>query len=189
MSNPRELTTLLNRYFECQVPAIEARNGEVLKFMGDGLLAIFPTGEETPDRVCAAALAAAREARANVLALEHEAVEVGAAGVPFSLALHVGDVLYGNVGAGHRLDFTVIGPAVNLAARLERLARELGRSIITSAEFAGTCGERLIPLGRYALRGISAVQPAFGLPEESPAAASLNHGAMIGDTAARSVRS
>ena len=79
----------------------------------------------------------------------------------------------------------MIGPAINLAARLERLARDLGRSIITSAAFAGICGERLTPLGSYALRGISVVQPAFGLPEESAPAGSKNHDATVGDTEAR----
>ena len=163
---PQELTSLLNRYFDCQVPVIEARGGEVLKFMGDGLLAIFPTAGSEPERVCAAAFAAAREARANILALERKTVVWRSADLPFSLALHVGEVLYGNVGGGRRLDFTVIGPAINLAARLERLARELDRSIVTSAEFAALCGEPLVPLGSYALRGINALKPAFGLTEE-----------------------
>jgi len=164
---PPELTSLLNRYFDCQVPVIEARGGEVLKFMGDGLLAIFPTTGSGPARVCTAALAAAREARANILALERKATMGRSADLPFSLALHVGEVLYGNVGGGHRLDFTVIGPAINLAARLERLARKLGRSIVTSAEFAAFCGEPLVPLGSHALRGINALKPAFGLTEEN----------------------
>jgi adenylate cyclase len=181
---PQELTGLLNRYFDCQVPAIEARGGEVLKFMGDGLLAIFPTADGGPARVCAAALAAAREARANILALERKATLERSTGLPFSLALHVGEVLYGNVGGGRRLDFTVIGPAINLAARLERLAREIGRSVITSAVFAGICGERLRPLGSHALRDISAVQAAFGLPEESTPAGNMNHDARVADTEA-----
>jgi adenylate cyclase len=94
-------------------------------------------------------------------------------------------VLYGNVGGGRRLDFTVIGPAINLAARLERLARELGRSIITSAAFAGICGDRLRPLGGYALRDISAVQPAFGLPEENAPGGGKYHAPTVGNTEAR----
>jgi adenylate cyclase len=169
---PPELIGLLNRYFDCQVPAIEARDGEVLKFMGDGLLAIFPIADGEPGRGCAAALAAAREARANILALRRELTAERSPELPFSLALHVGEVLYGNVGGGRRLDFTVIGPAVNLTARLERLARDLGRSVIASAEFAGTCGEILAPLGSYVLRGIAAAQPAFGLADESAPAVS-----------------
>ena len=149
------------------MPAIEARDGEVLKFMGDGLLAIFPIADGGPGYVCAAALAAAREARANILALRRELTAECSPELPFSLALHIGEVLYGNVGGGRRLDFTVIGPAVNLTARLERLARDLGRSVIASAEFADMCGETLAPLGSYALRSIAAAQPVFGLAEES----------------------
>jgi hypothetical protein len=113
---PRELIALLNRYFDCQVPAIEARDGEVLKFMGDGLLAIFPIAYGGPGHGCARAPAAAREARANILALRRELTTERSPELPFSLALHTGEVLYGNVGGGRRLDFTVIGPAVNLTA-------------------------------------------------------------------------
>jgi adenylate cyclase len=160
---PQELTALLNSYFDCQVPTIEARGGEVLKFMGDGLLAIFPIAEGGTGRVCVEALAAAREARAKILAMHRNSTQV-----PFSLALHVGEVLYGNVGGGRRLDFTVIGPAINLAARLERLGRYLGRSVITSGVFSDLCGERLTSLGNHMLRDISIEQPAFGLPEEGP---------------------
>jgi adenylate cyclase len=168
---PQELIAMLNRYFDCQVPAIEARNGEVLKFMGDGLLAIFPigNGDGTTARVAGEALAAAREARASILALQREAAEDRRPGLPFSLALHVGEVLYGNVGGGHRLDFTVIGPAVNLVARLERLARDLGRSVIASAEFVRASGANLTPLGSFTLRGFIAPQTVYGLPEESEA--------------------
>ena len=163
---PSVLLALLNRYFDCQVPAIEAGGGEVLKFMGDGLLAIFPIGEGGPAKVCRAALAAAREARAQIFTLERELVEEHAADRPFSLALHVGEVLYGNIGGGSRLDFTVIGAAVNLAQRLERLARDLHRSVIASEVFAVDCGEPLVSLGSYTLRGLSTAQLAFGLPEE-----------------------
>jgi len=163
---PSVLLSLLNRYFDCQVPAIEAGGGDVLKFMGDGLLAIFPIGEGGTAKVCRAALAAARVARARIFALERVLVEEHAADRPFSLALHVGEVLYGNIGGGSRLDFTVIGAAVNLAQRLERLARDLRRSVIASEIFAADCGEPLVSLGSYALRGLAAPQLAFGLPEE-----------------------
>ena len=139
--------------------------------MGDGLLAIFPIGEGGASKVCRAALAAAREARRQIFALERELVEEHAADRPFSLALHVGEVLYGNVGGGSRLDFTVIGAAVNLAQRLERLARDLRRSVIASEVFAVDCGEPLVSLGSYALRGLSAPQLVFGLPEEQETSA------------------
>ena len=158
-----ELIALLNRCFDCQVPAILAHGGEVLKFMGDGLLAIFPIAAAAAAAgTCDKALAAAREARALLADL---AVPTGPK-VRFGLALHVGEVLYGNIGGGNRLDFTCIGPAVNLAARLEKLARDLGRSVVVSSTFAAQCATGLRPLGDHPLRGLGQPQPAFGLIEE-----------------------
>ncbi len=162
---PQALVDLLNRYFDCQVPPILDRGGEVLKFMGDGLLAIFPIGEGLGEaEVCAAALNAARDARAAVAALHLTTSEDQ--GVRFGLALHVGDVLYGNIGSGNRLDFTCIGPAVNLAARLEKLAGQLGRTVLASQVFASHCGDDLHPIGRFAVAGFAEEQTAFGLYDE-----------------------
>ena len=170
---PRALVDLLNRYFDCQVPPILERGGEVLKFMGDGLLAIFPIGgDANAGKVCAAAFAAAQAARANI-AMLHE-IEGGGAAVRFGLALHVGDVLYGNIGSGDRLDFTCIGPAVNLAARLEKLAGRLGRSILASQEFAKYCRQDFVPIGKFAVAGFAEEQTAFGLGDESLGDKSLN---------------
>jgi adenylate cyclase len=161
------LIALLNRYFDCQVPAILGHGGEVLKFMGDGLLAIFPVeGERDTAKVCAAALAAGREVRQSVAALSDSIQSDGSDAPRFGLALHVGDVLYGNIGGGDRLDFTCIGPAVNLAARLEKLAGRLGRAILASAEFARHCPTSLAPVGTFALPGSPAEQPVFGLADE-----------------------
>jgi adenylate cyclase len=162
---PQALVDLLNRYFDCQVPPILDHGGEVLKFMGDGLLAIFPIGEAAAP-VCAQALAAALAARANVAGLQGSNEETG---VRFGLALHVGDVLYGNIGSGNRLDFTSIGPAVNLAARLEKLAGQLGRSIVASQEFAAHSGSAFAPIGRFAVAGFAEQQTAFGLHDEAGA--------------------
>jgi adenylate cyclase len=163
---PQVLVDLLNRYFDCQVPPILDHGGEVLKFMGDGLLAIFPIGDGADSaKVCAAALAAAHQARANVAELHVAPDEADS--VRFGLALHVGDVLYGNIGSGNRLDFTCIGPAVNLAARLEKLAGRLGRTILASQEFARYCGHGLEPIGRFAVAGFAEEQTAFGLYDES----------------------
>jgi adenylate cyclase len=163
---PQALVDLLNRYFDCQVPPILEHGGEVLKFMGDGLLAIFPIGEGAAP-VCAQALAAALAARTNVAAMQAEDEETG---VRFGLALHVGVVLYGNIGSGNRLDFTTIGPAVNLAARLEKLAGQLGRTIVASREFAKHCGgASLAPIGRFAVAGFAGEQTAFGLHDEADA--------------------
>jgi adenylate cyclase len=162
---PQLLVDLLNRYFDCQVPSIVKHGGQVLKYIGDGLLAIFPIAENNADArgVCRAALAAAREAQSNIEALDISDVSEDATNIRFGLALHPGQVLYGNIGSGNRLDFTCIGPAVNLAARLEKLAARLGHSIVTSAEFARHCQENLEKLGEFAVPGFAAPQIAFGL--------------------------
>src|ERR1700719_1914352 len=160
---PPVLIDLLNRYFDCQVPVILDHGAEVLKFMGDGLLAIFAVaGDET--EVCERALAAARRAQANVAALSDSAIP----GLRFGLALHIGDVLYGNIGSGNRLDFTCIGPAVNFAARIEKLAGELGRGVLASGEFAKHCRGEFTALGEFTLPGFSAAQLVFGLEDEVP---------------------
>jgi len=163
---PRVLIDLLNRYFDCQVPVILDHGAEVLKFMGDGLLAIFAiAGDET--EVCKRALAAARQVQANVADLAKSAMQ----GLRFGLALHIGDVLYGNIGSGNRLDFTCIGPAVNFAARIEKLTSQVGREILASGEFARHCRGQFTALGEFSLPGFSAAQQVFGLENEAPAVA------------------
>jgi adenylate cyclase len=158
---PRELIGLLNRYFDCQVPVILDHGAEVLKFMGDGLLAIFPiAGDEA--EVCERTLAAARQAQTNVAALGRSAMP----GLRFGLALHIGDVLYGNIGSGNRLDFTCIGPAVNCAARIEKLTSQLGREILASDEFVRHCPEEFTALDEFRLAGFSAPQLVFALAVE-----------------------
>lgn len=166
---PRELVDLLNRYFDCQVGPITEHGGEVLKFMGDGLLAIFPVANDESDAewACSDVLLAARKARAKVEALN--AAGGGAAdAVRFGLALHLGEVMYGNIGGGNRLDFTCVGPAVNLTARLEQLTRRLGRTVLASERFARHCQPPLTALGAFELAGISAPQQAYGLADEGP---------------------
>jgi adenylate cyclase len=158
---PPVLIDLLNRYFDCQVPVILDHGAEVLKFMGDGLLAIF-TIDDNETEVCKRTLVAARQARANVAALSASA----ALGLRFGLALHIGDVLYGNIGSGNRLDFTCIGPAVNFAARLEKLTGQLGRAILASGEFSRHCPSEFAALGEFSLAGFSAPQLVFGLEDE-----------------------
>jgi adenylate cyclase len=166
---PRDLIALLNRYFDCQVPAIREQGGEVLKFMGDGLLAIFPidstgahAGKSDIAIVCNRALAAARKVEAEVAAADWGGLDAPGA-VKFGVALHVGEVLYGNVGSTNRLDFTCIGPAVNLAARIEALSGDIGRTILASAEFAAQCGAGMVPLGSFALKGVAAEQTVYGV--------------------------
>jgi adenylate cyclase len=164
---PADLVDLLNRYFDCQVPAIVEHGGEVLKFIGDGLLAIFPLADDESDAewACNDVLVAARKARSNVAAL-NAAVGDQARELRFGLALHVGEVLYGNIGGGNRLDFTCIGPAVNLAARLERLTVSLRRTVLASERFARHCQPPLVSLGEYRLAGVGAAQAAYGLADE-----------------------
>ena len=159
---PAVVIALLNRYFDCQVPAILSHGGEVLKFIGDGLLAIFPIIAGQPAALtCGKALAAARQAHAEIKLLAG-LQEVGIESLQFGLALHLGQVLYGNIGGSNRLDFTCIGPAVNLAARLEKLTAELHQPILASADFANQCAGAFMPIGDFALRGFSGTQRVFG---------------------------
>jgi adenylate cyclase len=162
---------ILNQYFDCQVSAIRTHGGEVLKFMGDGLLAVFPIAEQEGDihQVCARVLEAACESRASVAALQYpigETVER----FRFGVALHVGKILYGNIGGGNRLDFTCIGPAVNLAARLEKIAGRLHRTIVASAGFAGICAGGWTDLGEFPIAGFSRAERVYGMVDETSAA-------------------
>jgi adenylate cyclase len=163
---------ILNLYFDCQVSAIRNHGGEVLKFMGDGLLAVFPIAEAEGDiqQVCSRVLEAARESRASVEAMHYpigETIER----FRFAVALHVGKILYGNIGGGNRLDFTCIGPAVNLAARLEKIAARLHRTIVASAGFAGICAGGWDDLGEFPIAGFSKAERVYGLLDETPAVA------------------
>ena len=163
---PQALIDRLNRYFECQVPAILEHGGEVLKFMGDGLLAIFPiAGENDASAVCRRALSGARRSARRIAELPAQTGNEEP--VRFGLALHVGEVMYGNIGGGNRLDFTCIGPAVNLAARLEKVASKLGETIVASADFAGHFPDEFRRLGEHTVAGFAAPQTVFGLAEPS----------------------
>ncbi|MBL8698627.1 MAG: adenylate/guanylate cyclase domain-containing protein [Alphaproteobacteria bacterium] len=161
------VTELLNRVFETQVAAIHHAGGEVLKFVGDGLIAIFPIddGERAADpcRRAFAAAEAALEANAALnLAL---AAEPDALRLPLAVALHVGEVFFGNIGGADRLDFTVIGPAVNAVSRLEKLAKVLDRDLVVTGEYA-TVSRRtgLLSLGVHPLRGFSEPIEVFAPP-------------------------
>lgn len=160
---------ILNQYFDCQVTAIRGHGGEVLKFMGDGLLAVFPVDEYVGDapHVCARVLEAARESRASVEALAFPVGDI-VERFRFGVALHVGNILYGNIGGGNRLDFTCIGPAVNLAARLEKIAGRLGRTVVASEGFAKVCRHDWRELGEFPIAGFSKAQRVYGLAEETP---------------------
>jgi adenylate cyclase len=159
---------ILNQYFDCQVDAIRAHGGEVLKYMGDGLLAVFPIDEYVGDapQVCSRVLEAARESRASVLDL-HYPIGDTIERFRFGLALHVGPILYGNIGGGNRLDFTCIGPAINLAARLEKIASRLHRTVVASEGFAGICSGGWSDLGEFPIAGFSKAQRVYGLIDET----------------------
>jgi|GEM_PF-2952813 len=162
---PVELIAMLNDLFEAQVPAIERNGGEILKFMGDGLLAIWPIDHADPAsmrRQCRAALEASREATAALTDLNAaKAAQGGRTLLKFGLALHVGDVAYGNIGGSGRLDFTCIGPAVNIAARLESLTSKLDRPVLVSAEFSNLAQCEVEDVGEFSLKGVSTVQSVF----------------------------
>jgi adenylate cyclase len=171
---PQKLLDLLNRYFDCQVPSILDRGGEVLKYMGDGLLAVFllEPGAANARGACDAALSAAREARAAVARLSRrlesrENLAGGLRGLRIGIALHLGQVLFGNIGSRNRLDFTCIGPAVNLAARIEKLTGKLGRTILASDEFARQCLSEFVAIGNFDLAGFATTREVFGLQDET----------------------
>ena len=156
---------LLDEVFEALTASIRPRGGQVLKFLGDGMLAIFPFEDVTREQVCRQALDAAVESMSAVDRLNMTRCEAGKPAASVDLALHLGEVLYGNVGAVDRLDFTVIGPAVNEAARIEALCEPLSRRVLVSAEFAVAAGDsrRLEPLGYHTLRGVRDAREIFGL--------------------------
>ena len=164
---------ILNQYFDCQVPVIRKHGGEILKFMGDGLLAVFPVATDGGNlaEVCARALEGSKEARANVDAMHYPSGD-GVERFRFGVALHIGAILFGNIGGMSRLDFTCIGPAVNLAARLEKVAARLHRTVVASAAFAGACNNDWTDLGEFPIAGFSRAQRVFGLRDEQSANAS-----------------
>lgn len=166
---------LLDGVFETLAASLRPRGGQVLKFLGDGMLAILPFEPQSQRETCRHALDAAAEAMAALEALNLGRSEAGKPTAAVDLALHCGEVLYGNVGAVDRLDFTVIGPAVNEVARIEALCEPLDRKVLVSAEFAAAAADtgRLESLGRHTLRGVREAREIFALLlEDGPATAS-----------------
>jgi adenylate cyclase len=154
---------LLNGYFEAMAGSVLAHDGEVLRYIGDALLAIFPLGNgggsgslrpAQPAAACARALAAAREAIARMDALNEDRMSRGEIALRFGIGLHIGAVMYGNIGVDQRLEFTVIGAAANEAARLESMCKTLERPLVLSAELARLVEEPLLSLGVHVLRGV-----------------------------------
>jgi adenylate cyclase len=158
---PRDaLIELLNSYFGPMCDAVAGQGGEVLKFIGDAMLAIFAI-EENAAQTCAAALRAAEFAQSALARENSRRQQLGLARIEYGLALHVGDVMYGNIGSDTRLDFTVIGPAVNLTARIESMCRQLGRPLLLSSDFVAAGGILAASLGRHPLKGIATDQEIF----------------------------
>ncbi|MGD9509549.1 MAG: adenylate/guanylate cyclase domain-containing protein [Geminicoccaceae bacterium] len=161
-----EVITWLNEYFDVMAAPVEKFGGEILKFVGDGMLAIFRL--ENPE-ACNKALQAAVAARLGMKELNQRRIARGSFELGFGVALHVGDVMYGNIGTATRLDFTVIGPAVNVASRMQTLTKELRRQVLLSAPFAFQCGcsaDVLQTLGKFPLRGVDEPLEIFGLSVE-----------------------
>src|SRR5712691_3683621 len=163
-TEPAAMIAALDAWFDRVAGAVHAFGGEVLKFIGDGVLAIFPvTG--APAEACEAALRAVIAARAGMAHLDAARQAQGLPPLPFGAALHLGEILWGNIGAADRLDFTAIGPAVNLVSRLEGLCRPLGRSVLISGAVGAETTTPLVPLGGHALRGITVPCTVFTLPD------------------------
>jgi len=162
---PEEVTRRLNGIFDCVGDPVRAAGGEILKFLGDGVLVVFlPPDGANVAVVTPAALAAAREILGRVEALNATETAAGNPALILNIALHAGEVTYGNIGTADRLDFTVIGPAVNEAARLEGLCKELGTPILISKSFmeaAQGVRDQLLSVGRHPLRGVREPQDVF----------------------------
>jgi adenylate cyclase len=154
---------LLNDYFDAMSEPIARHGGEILKFMGDGLLAIFPL---SAPNACANLLRAASEARQAMTALNQRNGATGRAPLNYGIGVHVGDVMYGNIGSRSRLDFTVIGPAVNMASRLEALTKQLGKPVLLSRDFAELVRSEfeLEHMGKHPVRGFSEPIELFAYP-------------------------
>lgn len=167
-----EFLSILNDFFDCMAGAVLDHGGEVLRFIGDAALAIFPIGGTskllkeacTPSEgACKRALDAARDARQRIEALNKRRQEAGDPPLRFGLALHVGDVMYGNIGVPQRLEFTVIGKAANEAARLEGMCKEVGEPILISSAFPRCFPGEMRSLGTHSLKGVSEPQEIFAL--------------------------
>ncbi len=162
----------LNEFFDCTAGAVLEHGGEILSYIGDAVFAIFTIGgTERPLReacfpeegACAAALAAAMDARTRVDALNQRRKRRGESRLNFGLAIHVGDVMYGNLGVAQRMQFTVIGAAANEAARLADMCKGLGRWVLVSSAFPRCFPNQMVSLGHHVMRGVDSPQEIFTL--------------------------
>ena len=163
-----QIIPLLNDYAEVAIMAVHGAGGDVLKLMADGVLAIFTADD--PAEACAAALRAEADMRLKLADLNERRAAAGQPVSSIYLGLHIGDVFYGNIGSKDRLDFTVVGQAVNEASRIASMCRSADRDVLFSSEFRQSLPEadrsKLVSVGRYALRGVSRAQELFTLDPE-----------------------
>ncbi len=161
--SPEDFFAMVNDYFECTAGAVMDSGGEVLRFIGDAVLAIFPIrkGEMTEKQACVKAMRAMRESEKRVCKMNVERAKNGQPIIEYGLGLHVGDVMFGNIGVPDRLEFSVIGPAANETARLESLTKELGRRVIASDHFARNVKVGWDPIGQKSLKGVRGKMTLF----------------------------
>ena len=174
-ADPQQIIPLLNEYADAILSAIHDCGGDVLKLMGDGTLAIFTADDRAS--ACHAALAAAESARTAVALVNQRRARESLPTTDMYLGLHIGEVFYGNIGSRERLDFTVVGPAVNEVSRIAGLCRSVDQPLLVSSAFASAIGEPkklLVSVGRYALRGVGKPQDLYTLDREREKTASLD---------------
>ncbi len=182
-ADPEQIIPLLNDYADAIVSSIHRHSGDVLKLIGDGVLAIFPAQDRA--RACAAALDAAKEAREAVAALNARRFAEGLPATDMYLGLHLGVVFYGNIGSKERLDFTVVGPAVNEVARIAAMCRSVDQPILFSSAFTASVAEdrrRFASVGRFALRGVGKPQELFTLDADAADDPSFGAGQAYGSS-------
>jgi adenylate cyclase len=167
---PDEIIPMLNDYADAVVSAVHAAGGDVLKLVADGVVAIFKADD--PAQACRCALVAERDMRARIAALNERRAGEGRPVTSVYLGLHIGDVFYGNIGSQERLDFTVIGPAVNEVSRIASMCGSVDRDVVLSADFAAAAApaerSRLVSVGRFALRGVARAQELFTIDPAAP---------------------
>lgn len=167
-TEPEQIIPFLNDYAELVIGAVHDHGGSVLKLIGDGILAIFRSGDRQAD--CVAALNADRVMHENLAKLNARRMEAGVPATEVYLGLHIGEVLYGNIGSRTRLDFTVVGPAVNQVSRISSLCTSVGRDVLISRDFMEACPQdraaEMVSLGRYALRGVGRATELFTIDPE-----------------------
>ena len=164
--SPGLMLSALNQYFELVAAAVTVRGGEILRFIGDAMLIVFPvSGKDDLAAACEAALDSADDAFSALGALNHRRRRAALPPLRFGVGLHVGEVIYGNVGAPDRLDFTVMGPAVNRTARLESLTKTVNTPLLLSAEFVRHVDRPVRSVGRHLMKGVREPQEIFALDE------------------------